>query len=71
MGCGCRQRALPRTAAATAPIIPRTYRNTTDAKLVARNPRISIEPRETINVTVGMISHTVRNWIRTGALIEA
>lgn len=70
MGCGCGQKRLPR-ATTTRPLVePKTYRNGTDERLVARNPRTSLEPGDTIEIVPGRVSYTLRNWIRTGALVE-
>lgn len=47
----------------------KTYKNSTDGVLASRNPRLNLQPGDTLMVTPEMMSYSIRMWIRNGSLL--
>lgn len=80
MGCNCGKKLPkaarpPRTAApAVSPeIVPSgPYRNATDSTFSSRNPRLTIQPDEIVELTsVERAAYTVKMAVRNGELVPA
>lgn len=71
MGCGCRKKLPTTRPARWAEYTDKSYRNASDETLISRNPRLALEPGDTVVLTSGMINHSVRGWIRNGVLVES
>jgi hypothetical protein len=70
MPCGCRKARLPAAKPERwASLVDKPYRNDSGEILRARNPRIVLQPDEVVVLNADMISHSIRTWIRSGALV--
>lgn len=67
MGCNCGKSKLPK-ASLWASLVGKTYQNSSNETLSARNPSFTLAPGDSIVLTKETISHAVRSWIRIGAL---
>lgn len=78
MGCNCGKNKLPKAPrqakpyAAPPPAPVTTYKNASSDVVSARNPRLSIQPGETVDLnSVEINSYVVKMAIRNGELVPA
>ena len=74
MGCGCGGSSkLPEIRDTGRKWAPSTgvqkFTNVSDQVLTSRNPRFELPPGQSIDLDVTTVHHTVRAWMRSGALV--